>query len=81
MFIDDITPDKLKHLAAGVILCLSFYMTALFQANHIWALGFCTVIAAGREIQQKINKKGTAEFMDFLYTMVSPIIFYIFTIL
>lgn len=77
----DIAIDKLKHSFVGILLCFAFYVTEVLHVNHIWAYLFCLVIAATREIEQKITKKGTPELLDFLYTIIAPTIFYIFTFL
>nr|UVX46253.1 MAG: putative periplasmic lipoprotein [Bacteriophage sp.] len=57
--------DKWLHLAAGFIIA---YFVGLFGLLY----GFCAgiIAAAGKELYDKISKKGTPELWDFIFTVV-----------
>lgn len=60
--------DKVKHLLIGLIIYLS-----LARFTHIFiALIITFIIGVGKEVYDKISKKGKPEFMDFIYTVAIP---------
>lgn len=75
--INKIPLDKLRHIATGVFLCLAYIPCILLSIDILFGLIFCGAIAAGKEIYDKVTKKGTPEVMDALTTMIAPALFYI----
>lgn len=57
--------DKWLHLATGFIIA---YFVGLFGLLY----GFCAgiIAAAGKELYDKISKKGTPEVWDFIFSVV-----------
>ncbi len=71
--ISNIPKDKLLHFFYGTIL--SFIFIVVFGVKGLWLVVF---IAAAKElIYDWYMKKGTPEFMDFIFTCVPVIIFLI----
>jgi len=69
----NIPKDKLLHFFYGTILSFIFIM--VFGIKGLWLVVF---IAASKElIYDWYMKKGTPEFMDFVFTCVPVIIFLI----
>lgn len=73
IYIDKILPDhdKLKHFYLGFLIFSLFWIF-----TPVWASILITaVIAGGKElIYDKMMEKGTAEFMDFFYSVIGGII-------
>lgn len=64
--------DKLKHVLAGVYMSFLYFPAIFFNISILIPFFVCFAIAAGREIKQKIDKSGTPEIADFLFTMIVP---------
>ncbi len=57
-----ITSDKKLHFLVGLAIALVL---------NIWV---CILAGAGKEIYDKISKKGTPEFMDFVCTVLGGLV-------
>lgn len=69
--------DKFKHF------CLGFFIYFLFSfISTLIGLTVVFIIAAGKEIiYDKIMKKGTPEFLDFIFTITPGLILYLQTLI
>ena len=63
--------DKLKHFFIGYIISLALPFIG------IYALYLCIAVAVGKEIYDKISKKGTPEVLDIVYTVAPCAINYL----
>ena len=63
--------DKLKHFFIGYIISLALPFIG------IYALYICIAVAVGKEIYDKISKKGTPEILDIAYTVAPCAINYL----
>lgn len=80
-WINGLPIDKLRHWAVGSLLCISFIITALLNLHSVWAFGFCFLVAAGYEVYQYKTKTGKVEIEDILFTMITPSIAFLITLL
>lgn len=60
-----IPTDKVLHFIVGAVICLM-----LMQIIDYWAILPIIIIGALKEIYDKVSKKGTPDFYDFLYTVL-----------
>lgn len=65
--------DKKLHAAVGLFIFIIGYM--VFDANI--ALGLSVLAGLGKEVYDKVSKKGTPEFMDFVATITIPVILWL----
>ena len=64
--------DKLLHLAAGFVI--AFFVGVPCPA---WAWAIALIIGAGKELYDKLSKRGTPEMWDFIFVAVGMIAAYI----
>jgi len=56
--------DKLKHFLIGYLISLTLPLIG------VYALYICIAVAVGKELYDKISKKGTPEIMDMVWTVL-----------
>lgn len=61
--------DKKLHISVGAVI--SFFSCFIFPI--LIALGICTLAGIGKEVYDKVSKKGTVEFLDFVATELGGI--------
>lgn len=82
-FLEKIIPklDKLKHDYIGVWMTLIFIPFILLNLGTWIPFLICLVVAISNEIYQKKTKTGEFEVKDVAFTMHSPTIVFIITLL
>lgn len=69
--------DKLKHFYIGsfvLFICLCFF-------SMWWSFLIVSLVAITKEIFDYISKKGTPEFLDFLFTILPSILYLLINII
>ena len=66
--INNIPNDKLKHYMVGSILGLSVILISYYSILIVLAF------AIGKEVYDKLSKKGTPEVADAVYTIVGGLV-------
>lgn len=61
--------DKWLHLAAGFIIT---FFTGIFSPLYGFIAGI--LAAAGKEVYDKVSKKGTPELWDFIFTVIGVLL-------
>lgn len=64
-----IQPDKFLHLLVGFIIA---FLIGLI--NPFIGLGTAILAGIGKEIYDKVSKKGTPEFLDFVFTAIGGVL-------
>ena len=70
--------DKLLHYFYGqLIFAISYIPLTAFAVPYAFPIAFAivAVIAAGKEIYDKVSGNGTPEFLDFLATILGTLAF------
>jgi succinate dehydrogenase/fumarate reductase cytochrome b subunit len=64
--------DKWLHLAAGFIIA---FFVGIPCPQWAWAVAL--IVGAGKELYDKISKKGTPELWDFIFVVIGSVLAYI----
>lgn len=75
--INSIAIDKLRHSFVGILLITLYFVTSVLNISEIWALIGSVILAGGNEVYQKVTKSGEPSLLDFLYTMIAPVLVFI----
>lgn len=67
-----IPQDKANHFVYGAILYLLFSIVL----SPVNSLVFTSLIAIGKEMFDRISKRGNAEALDFLWTLMGAFVVY-----
>ena len=68
--------DKWLHLLVGFMIGMVF-IPNIFLGFGVYGYIFCGLVAVIKEIYDQVSKKGNAEVLDGVYTMICPTIIFI----